>query len=373
MRLLVTGGGTAGHVYPALVVVRELLSDEKWGTRRDEVAWVGSGGSIEERILAREDFAFYPISSGALRGRGPLAGLRSLGRLVRGYGQSRRLVRGFRPDAVLATGGYVCVPVVLAARAGGCPSLVYLPDMEPGFAVKFVSLFVSRVALSFDSVARHFPARKVVVTGYPVRRVLHSADKARARSALGLEDGSPVLLVMGGSRGAHSLNEAVRSGLETLVRWSQVVHLSGFDDYEEMNATRDRLPGVLRPRYHLFAYMHEQMTDALAAADLVVARAGAATLGEFPAVGLPAVLVPYPYAGQHQYVNANYLAQHGAAVIVEDAELSGRLLATVEGLLGDPERIRRMAQAARSLAVPDAARRVARELVSLASGRVRGE
>lgn len=370
MRLLVTGGGTAGHVYPALAIVEALLSNEEWATVREDVAWVGSADSIEERILARQQWTFHPIPVGALRGVNPKAALHNLGRMRKGYRRSRELVAQWRPHAVLATGGYVSVPLVLAARAASCPSLVFLPDMQPGLAVRLLSRFAQRVAVSFESVADRFPRRKVVVSGYPVRQSLQGIDKKKARDALNLAYRLPTLLVFGGSRGAHSINEAVSGVLEPLLTIAQVVHISGVEDYGALDSLRENLPSNLRSRYHLFSYMYEKMPDALAAATLAVARAGAATLGELPAVGLPAVLVPYPYAGQHQQLNAEYLAGNGAAVIVRDADLGRRVLLVVTELLADPERLRSMSASARALAVPEAATTVARELFSLAYDRL---
>lgn len=368
MRLLVTGGGTGGHVYPALAVLEVLLSDPSWATRREDVAWVGSANSIEERILTREGLAFYAVETGAIRGMSPLTILRSLGRMGRGYRQARALIRTFRPDAVLATGGYVSVPLVLAAYAEHCPAMIYLPDMEPGLAVKLLARLVRQVAVSFESVAAHLPEGKVFVSGYPVRRALYRTERAAARERLNLDAGQPVILILGGSRGAHSINEAVRASLDDLLSLAQVVHVCGDHDFERLNALREDLPSEGRGRYRLFAYMYEGMTDAMVAADLVVARAGAATLGEFPAAGLPAVLVPYPYSGQHQLPNATYLAERGAAVIVADQELVDKLLPVVRGLLSDAGRLKAMQDAARALAVPDAAERIARELLILAQG-----
>ena len=192
-----------------------------------------------------------------------------------------------------------------------------------------------------------------------------------ARRALRLPTDDAVLLVFGGSRGAHAINRAVRDVLRPLVERAHVVHVTGYDDYAEMEAIRQGMEPALRERYHPYAYLHDGMTDALVASDLVVARAGAATLGELPAAGVPAVLVPYPYAGQHQHVNADYLADRGAAVVVEDADLDERLLPVVAGLLEDGPRLRAMAEASRRLAVPDAAGAIARHLKELAGERTR--
>lgn len=367
-----TGGGTGGHVYPALSVLEALWSEEKWATDRKEVGWVGGAQSMEQRIITREELAFYPISVGAVRGTGPLTKLRSMGRLARGTLQAGRLISQFSPDVILATGGYVSVPLVLAGWAARCPSLIYLPDAEPGLAVRFLSLFAQRIALSFEGVAGRFPARKTMTSGYPVRRALFTTSEADARTALGLTRELPVLLILGGSRGAHSINAAVRRELVSLLGMAQILHVSGLGDYEDLNRVRTGLTSEQRSRYHLFSYAYDHMVNALVSADLAIARAGAAVLGEFPAVGLPAILVPYPYAGQHQQSNAEYLAEHEVAIIVQDSELERWLLPTVSELLGDPRRLHTMAAASRELAVPDAARSIAEELFSLAIGRTDG-
>jgi len=359
-------------------VIEALRADPAVYLGPDDVAWVGEEGGTEERIVARErgggghPLAFYAVQTGPLRGANPVRAARNITRLAKGYRQAQRLVASFRPQAVLATGGYVSVPLVLAAHRAGCRVLIYLPDMEPGLAVRWLSRYADRVAVSFDDVARRLPGAedghnaKVVVTGYPVRRALFETSRSAARAALHLPADAAVVLIVGGSRGARSINAAVRSALRGLLEQAYVIHVTGFEDYSELDALRGGLGPVLRDRYQPYAYLYQQMTDALAASDLVVARAGAATLGEFPAVGLPAVLVPYPYAGQHQRVNAGYLASRGAAVIVEDAELDARLLPVVSELLADGERLRAMAEAARRIAAPGAAAAIARHLMALA-------
>ncbi|MCD6520856.1 MAG: undecaprenyldiphospho-muramoylpentapeptide beta-N-acetylglucosaminyltransferase [Anaerolineae bacterium] len=370
MRILVTGGGTGGHVYPALSVLEVLRREGAW-FKVEEVAWVGEKGGIEERIVSREEVPFIAVSSGPLRGISPGQALCSVFLLARGIWQALRVVQRFAPDVVLSTGGYVSVPLVLAAWVLGRPVLIYLPDMEPGLAVRFLSLFAQRVAVSFEQVCRYFKKDKVFVSGYPVRRALYVTSKREARQRLGVPIEEAMVLVLGGSRGAHSINEAVRRDLQKLLQRAWVIHISGHRDYEELAQLKKGLEKDLARRYLLFAYMYEHMTDALAAADVVVARAGAATLGEFPAVGVPAILVPYPYAGQHQEVNARYLQERGAALVIEDEELSERLLLTVQALLDDREHLQAMGKAMRALAMPQAAELIARELSALAKGKKR--
>ncbi len=297
----------------------------------------------------------------------PWVAASSLLRAGRGVRQAGRLMAEFRPDVVFVTGGFVAGPVVLAAWRAGVPVFIYLPDMEPGLAVQRMSRFARRVGVTFPEVARWFPG-KAVVTGYPVRgEILALAgQRPQARHRLGLAGDLPVLLVFGGSRGARSINQAVASALPALLPHCQVVHISGTLDWPAVEAQANTLTEALRPRYHAYPYLHAEMPLALAAADLVVARAGASTLGEFPAVGLPSILAPYPYSGQHQDANADALARRGAAIKLPDAELNVRLAPTVLHLLQHPDELAAMSQAAQALAQPGAAAAIAQELRRLA-------
>jgi UDP-N-acetylglucosamine--N-acetylmuramyl-(pentapeptide) pyrophosphoryl-undecaprenol N-acetylglucosamine transferase len=272
---------------------------------------------------------------------------------------------------MFATGGYASVPAALAAWALRVPILVYLPDIEPGLAVRFIARLAACVAVTVEDSRAYLPARKVVVTGYPVRTEFHGLDRAKARAALGLAPDEPVLLVMGGSRGARSINRALNGVLEQVLELAQVVHVSGELDYPWVLERREALSAMLGIRYRALPYLHE-MGLALAAADLAVCRAGASTLGELPFFGLPAVLVPYPHAWRYQQVNAEWLARQGAAVRLDDERLGEELLPTLRRLLGDPGGLASMAKRTRELARPDAATRLAEELMALAQHGLEG-
>ena len=368
MRLWIAGGGTGGHVYPACSVVEALApapgASPDGAAGRLEVRWIGSRGGVEEDLVRRAGLPFDAISAGGLHGLGPLRAAWNWLKLLVGVAQALRLARRFRPQALLATGGFVSVPVAVACWLRRTPIVVYLPDVEPGLAVKFVGRLARRVAVSVDDSKRYFPARKVVVTGYPVRSALMRMDRAEAVRRLGLEPGVETLLVFGGSKGARSLNRALASLLDALLARYQVIHISGLVDAGEARERREALPADLKARYHLFDYLHE-MELALAAADVVVSRAGASVLGEYPLFGLASILVPYPYAWRYQKVNADYLAARGAALRLEDGELAARLVPEVRALLRDPERLARMRAAARSAARPEAARQIAQELLAV--------
>jgi UDP-N-acetylglucosamine--N-acetylmuramyl-(pentapeptide) pyrophosphoryl-undecaprenol N-acetylglucosamine transferase len=330
-------------------------------------------GGVEESLALHAGLPFEGIPAAGVRGKHPLAMLRGLWALSRGYRQARRLIRAFSPDVLFVTGGYVCVPVSLAAKAAGVPVLIYLPDMRPGLAIRFLARFARRVAVTAPPAASHFRPGQAVVTGYPVRRELfeRTTAEARARLRLSAAEDLPVLLVFGGSQGAHSINRAVSEGIEALLAAAQVIHISGQRDAGWTQARRASLGEELRARYHLYSYMHEEMVDALLAADLVVSRAGASTLGEFPAAGLPAVLVPYPYAGAHQWDNAGYLVEAGAAIGIADADLGRELIPSVLDLLADVDRRAAMRRAAHSLARPDAAQHMAGLLKELSAAKQR--
>jgi len=362
-------------VYPALTVLAALkrtpeptADAEGAGRRRREgveVLYVGHPEGVEASLVPRAEVPFRAIAGGQVRGQTPWRLARNVVNLWRGYRQARALVGEFRPDVCMVTGGWVSVPVALAVRRAGTVLLVYLPDTTPGLAVRALRHLATRVAVTVPEAERYFKD-KAVVTGYPVREEILQADRTSARRRFGLPAEARVVLVFGGSRGARSINRAVVQGLPHLLPLAHVLHITGRLDYDWVQEARDELEVSLRERYQVHAYLHGEMADALAAADLVVSRAGASVLGEFPARGLPAVLVPYPHAGRHQEHNARYLAERGAAVMVADERLSDDLTAVVTTLLRDESRRRRMAQAAAKLARPEAAAQLAHELWGLA-------
>ncbi len=347
-------------MYPGLAVVQALGAEDS-----PEVTYVGGRGGIEEQLAKRAGLRFEGIPAGGIHGMGPLTAGENVIKLMRGWRAAHVLGRRERPSALFATGGYASVPVALAARALRVPILVYLPDIEPGLAVRLIARLAAKVAVTVEESKRYFAARKVVVTGYPVRAEFHGLDRRMGRDALGLAPEEPVLLVMGGSRGARSINWALERVLEQVLEMTQVVHLSGELDWPWVRERRDGVPGSLRERYYAVPYLHE-IGHALASADLAVSRAGASTLGEMPFFGLPAVLVPYPHAWRYQRVNAEWLTERGAAVTLRDERLDDELLPTLRGLLENEERLARMADRARALSRPDAAACLARNLLALA-------
>jgi UDP-N-acetylglucosamine--N-acetylmuramyl-(pentapeptide) pyrophosphoryl-undecaprenol N-acetylglucosamine transferase len=330
-----------------------------------DVLWVGGEGGMEADLVTRQGITFAAIPAAGVHGVGLRALPGNLARLTRGTLASRRLLRSFRPDVLFFTGGYVAVPMAVAGWR--VPTLLYVPDIEPGLALQALARFADRIAVTAEASRRFFPKPGLVtVTGYPTRPGLLSWTRAEARRHFNLTDDKPVLLVTGGSKGARSINQAVLANRDALLNRVQVIHLTGGLDWPGVEALAGQLPAHQKANYRAFPYLHDDMGAALAAADLVLSRAGASTLGEYPLFGLPAILVPYPYAWRYQKVNADYLVQRGAAAMLEDAQLMDTLLPTVQALVENPGKLEAMRAAMRGLAAPQAADAIGAQLLALA-------
>jgi UDP-N-acetylglucosamine--N-acetylmuramyl-(pentapeptide) pyrophosphoryl-undecaprenol N-acetylglucosamine transferase len=332
-----------------------------------QTLWVGGTGGMEEALVKREGIPYTAIPAAGVHGVDLRVLPGNLGRLTRGFFAAQRILREFRPHVLMFTGGYVAFPMALAAR--NLPSLLYVPDIEPGMALKAIARFAHTITVTAEDSRPFFNKKShLVVSGYPTRPELARWERSKARAALSLSEDAPVLLVFGGSKGARSLNRAVLARLTDFLSLAQVVHISGELDWEEVQAAREQLSDEQKARYHAHPYLHAEMGAALASADLAVSRAGASVLGEYPLVGLPSVLVPYPHVWRYQMVNAQYLAQRGAAQVLEDARLPAELFETVRGLFADPAQLAEMRANLHALARPQAAQSIAAELVALAGG-----
>ena len=324
--------------------------------------WVGSEGGMEESLVKRHGIPFQSIPAAGVHGVSPLVLPRNLLLLGRGVLASYGILNDFKPDVLFFTGGYVAAPMALAGRS--VPSLLYAPDIEPGMAIKSISRFADIIAVTTEQSQKFFN-KKVYESGYPLRPDLAIWDRQTAHKHLGVSGKLPVLLVFGGSKGAHSINMAVLNNLQLMLEKCEVIHLSGEGDWDLVQSSRKELPVELAARYHAMAYLHE-MGAALAAADIVVSRAGASSLGEFPLFALPAILVPYPYVWRYQKVNADYLTRRGAAVMLEDHRLNDELLVTLKVLLDNPNKLKAMRAAMFELSHPRAAEKLASALLELA-------
>jgi undecaprenyldiphospho-muramoylpentapeptide beta-N-acetylglucosaminyltransferase len=378
VKLLICAGGTGGGVNPALAVLHNV----EGSMDPVETLWVGGLGGMEADLVKREGVTFEAIPAAGVHGVGLGALPGNLWKLFQGFLASRRLLKRFQPEVLFFTGGFVAIPMALAAWRWNLPvlpglrrpsgrrhpkSLLYVPDIEPGLALKTLARFADVIAITAEEGRSFFRRKNVNVTGYPVRSSLKVWNLQEARRALSLREDLPTLLVTGGSSGARSINQALISVLPDLLVEMQVIHLTGRLDWPEVEAYRSGLALEQAARYHAFPYLYEEMGAALSVADIVISRAGASSLGEYPRYGIPAILVPYPYAWRYQRVNADYLARRGAAIILEDADMPVKILPLVRELLQDAPRRGQMREAMQALYQPQAAASITKLLQGLAN------
>ncbi|MBI4011340.1 MAG: undecaprenyldiphospho-muramoylpentapeptide beta-N-acetylglucosaminyltransferase [Candidatus Rokubacteria bacterium] len=370
LRVILAGGGTGGHTSAGLAIAAALRARLGDGVR---LAWVGSHAGLEATRVPAAGIPYHAIATGKLRRSLALRNLTDLGlRVPAGLLQAWALLGRLRPDVVVATGGFVAVPTALAAAVRRRPLLVHEQVAVPGLANRLIARVADRVAVTFAASAGAFPASKVVVTGNPVRPELTAGDRARAFARFGLDPAVPLLYVTGGAQGSHRINRVVGAALAPLLASCQVVHQCGenvHDDAGWLAREAEALSPAARARYRVVPFVTDALADLYAAAALVVGRAGAGTVTELCAVGLPAVLIPLPGArGDEQTANARILAEAGAAVLLPERELSAdRLVELVGELTGDPVRLKQMAERARALARPDAAGRLVELILELAA------
>jgi UDP-N-acetylglucosamine--N-acetylmuramyl-(pentapeptide) pyrophosphoryl-undecaprenol N-acetylglucosamine transferase len=361
MRLALTGGGTGGHILPAMAVFEAMRSEVRESL---DVRFFGPDNRGESLRVAAYGIPFERVPAAAIRGRSAVRLARSAFELIRGAWAATRKLRSFNPDVIFSTGGYGSFPCCLAARLLRKPLIVYLPDVEPGWAVKAERRLATRIATTTDAALAWLPKEKAAVTGYPVRPEFFSTTRAGARAQLRIPEGEKVLVIAGASQGAHAINEAAFRGLRSFVEEFTVFHITGEADYDDAAGFGQALGSGLVGRYHVSVF-RDDLPVVMAAADLAVMRSGASVLGELPAAGLPAILVPGTFAGGHQRQNAQWLADHGAAVVLEEDKLHG-LGDTVLNLMNDEDRLAKMAAAAKALSRPQAAHDIARLCMEVA-------
>ena len=338
-------------MYPALAV---LQADK---SRDIEVLWVGSDDGIEADLVKRAGIAYRGISAAGLHGVNVFSLPKRVGKLAKGYISAGKIIKEFAPDVMFFTGGYVGAPVAMAGK--GIPSVLFVPDIEPGMALNQLAKNADVIAVVCEDSVRNFPdSSKIKITGYPTRTDIQRWNREEAMQYFRLHNESPVLFVFGGSKGAHSINMALRANLPEVLNKCQVIHITGQTDWEDMHAFYNTLPDDQRMKYKIFPYLHEEMGAAFSVADLIISRAGASTLGEFPLFGVPAVLVPYPYAWRYQKTNADYLVSKNAALMVKDEDLPAQMVPVLTDLLDHPEKLAEMKAAMSRLAMPDAARNI---------------
>lgn len=372
---MVTGGGTGGHVSPAVAVItrlRERSAAEGWPL---ELLFVGSVAGVERRTMHDLGVPYAAIQTGKLRRYlSPQTPVDLLFRLPAGFLQALVHLRRFRPDVIFSTGGYVCVPTVIAGRLLRVPSLTHEQTALVGLANRLAGRFATRVAVSFPQSRRFFPPGKTLLTGNPIRPSVLAGDASRAATLLGFDSSLPTLYITGGAQGSHAINLAVHDALPRLLECCQVVHQSGQgpdgsgEDLRMLSAAREDLPPEQKARYRVQPYVGEELGDIYALASLVVGRAGAGTVNELANLGKPSVLVPLPgAAGGEQEANARALEKEGGAAVLLESHLTpDSLVETVCHLIADPVRLARMSEGAKVLSSVGAADMLVDDLIRLA-------
>lgn len=357
-RVALAGGGTGGHLFPAMAIAEQLKE------RRPETEFLffGTSGKIESRVVPQKGYPFRSIWISGFHRSLRLDNLLFPVKVVVSLWQSWTALRHFRPHAVIGTGGYVCGPVLAVASWMGIPTVVHESNSYPGVTTRLLASRVDRLLVSFEDTKRWLPRTgRVTVVGTPVRKGLGTADRATARNQFGLDQDRTTVLIVGGSLGASSVNRAIAASVDVLkTAGIQVIWQTGRSDEAELTA-RFGASGIGRVTGFI-----ENMDGAYAAADLVVARAGASTLAELTTIGKASVLVPYPYAAaDHQMKNARSMEAAGAAIVVPDKDVMDRLPPTLIALAADPAKRSAMEQAAKQLGEPDAAHTIAAMVLDL--------
>ena len=355
MRIIIAGGGTGGHVIPALAIAQQLK--KQFGA---EVLFIGTARGMETRLVPQAGFPLELIQVGALKNVSLMTRLKTMFDLPRAIAASSRMLTDFDPEVVIGVGGYASGPAMVAAIRRGLPTLAFEPNVVPGFANRMIARWVSAAAVHFEETCQYFP--NCHVTGVPVRPAFFDVPAKNG--------GAPTLLVFGGSQGAHAINQAMTTpeslaGLREKIPGIHIIHQTGQRDYDQvLDAYRES--GISSEVYKFI----DDMPGTFGGADLLVCRSGASTVGEITAAGKPAIFVPFPAAADdHQNVNARALERAGAAVVVEESNLDAAYLVdTIAALIGDARRLRSMSAAAKSLAHPKAVEEIAEMVKHLADG-----
>jgi UDP-N-acetylglucosamine--N-acetylmuramyl-(pentapeptide) pyrophosphoryl-undecaprenol N-acetylglucosamine transferase len=367
-RILLTGGGTGGHIYPALAIARAVR--EKYP--EIEIGYIGTDNGLESKIVPKEaGVQFFTVEIQGFKRSLSWENVNTVRKFIRAVSKSKEYIKKFQPDVVVGTGGYVSGPAVFAAHQMNIPTMIHEQNAILGLTTKFLSRFADVVAVSLEDTVKHLTSvKKVVYTGNPRATEVIRANGEQGRESLGVTASTPIVLIFGGSRGAKSINQAVLGMLPKLESLPGVrfIYITGEAHYQDITAkikTSDYPNLDVRP----FVY---NMPDVLATTDLVVARAGASTLAELTALGIPSILIPSPYVtNNHQEANARVLEDQGAARLLLERDCNGEnLWNAMEGLVLDPQERKSMGEKARALGRPEAANQIVEELEKLVTANV---
>jgi len=362
MRILMSGGGTGGHIYPAITIIRAIQKEN----RSCEVLFIGTQGGLESDIIPKEGFDFSTIDVRGFERRLSMRNVHTVIKAIGSVWQSRKIIRKFKPDIVIGTGGYVCGPVLMAASMMGIPTMIQEQNVIPGITNKILSRVVDKIAVGYGEAIPYFTNKeKIFISGNPIRPEVISATREEGITALGLDPAKLTILISGGSRGARSINQAMLHVHQQLAGRGdiQLLHVTGQSEYNGIVGnlkqccidTNNAGNIIIKP------YLYN-MPQALAVADLAVFRAGAIGLAELTARGIPSILIPYPYAAEnHQEFNARAMEQKGASVVIRDVELNGvRLSEVINELVNSPQKLNNMASASKKIGCVNAAEIIAK-------------
>ena len=363
VKILIASGGSGGHIFPAIALAEELRLKD----RSVEIMFVGSDRALDRRIFEKEGFKYRLLPANKLPYRASFNTLFFLLKLSIDIFRSLMIIMKYRPDAVVGFGGYVSAPVITAAYILSIPRMVHEQNVVPGRANAMLFRFADRIAISFEETKKYLGAyaRKAVFTGNPIRASLLKDDKAGNIKKLGLDPQKFTILVIGGSQGAHNLNKVFLKSLskmgEDIRRSLQVIHITGVTDYGWASAVYKEL--CMEHRVHSFV---DRIEEAYSASDLIVTRSGASAIFEIAYFGRPMILIPYPFALSHQSENARIFSARGAAIEIDEKDLSGDLMKErIEGLLRDRSKLSEMGESARRMSVPDSSRSLAQVVLNI--------
>jgi len=371
MRILVSGGGTGGHIYPALAVATQLQQIYK-----ADILYLGSDDGLETQLVPAAGFRMATIQAGKLQRYVSWKTVKGIARVPVGMAQAIGIIREFRPDVTFTSGGYVAVPAGLATRLQGAPLLLHQQDVPPNLSNKLIAPLATRISIAFADSRRYFPAGKTLLLGNPIRQEIldiRQVSVQQARTTLGFAPDLPLLLVTGGSQGARHLNQVVAQSLPALLKFCQVLQISGQKLFDETQVLADSviadLDDATKQRYRLVPYLSDDMPMALQAAELVVCRAGAATLSELAILGKASILVPLPPAlgSSPQEINADTFGNAHAAQVIRNIDLKlESLIDRVQYILNSPAQLLAMTSALKSFAKPLATQQIVEMIVKLA-------
>lgn len=366
MKVILSGGGTGGHIYPAVSIAKEILNNHKDA----EIIFVGTEKGLESKIIPNEGFELKKIKVRGFERRLSFANLIALKEVAASFFDVKKIIKDFKPDIVIGTGGYVCGSLLITAALMHIPTLIHEQNAFPGVTNKLLSRFVDKVALNFEEAKKYFANQsKLFVTGNPIRNEMLNISKPEGLKAFGFSADFPLVFVVGGSRGAKRINECITPIVMQCIQSKsfQLLHMTGETQYGNVVRAYEEKGIPLDTKYlKVVPYLHN-IPYALAASDLIISRCGASTLSEITLLGKPAVLIPFPYAtDNHQEYNARALEKNGAAIVIIEKELNESILSqTVLELLSHPEQLKEMGDKSRALGKSSAASEIVKAALAL--------